>query len=132
MGRYTELARKYKVDEPQEGGRTSVGSNTYVNINNNLNKSEASPLENKPSRRTNLRTTNLTNLKAPASVDLSQQPYVAGSSVRCIHNTTPDRCAVCSGYARWLGSDEARLLRAQRDPDGVRREFWREAKGGPS
>ncbi len=130
MGRYTELARKYKEDEPQEEGRTSVGGNTYVNINNNLNKREASPPENKPSRRTNLRTTKFTNLNPPASVDLSQQPYASGSSVRCIHSMTPDRCAVCSGYVRWLRTDEARLARAQRDPEAARREFWHEVRGG--
>lgn len=42
---------------------------------------------------------------------------------RCIHETTPDECAACSGYAKWLIADEGRLRRARSDPEGVRREF---------
>lgn len=45
--------------------------------------------------------------------------------VPCIHGTTADRCAVCSGYARWLAADESRLRAAQSNPATVRREFWR-------
>jgi hypothetical protein len=36
---------------------------------------------------------------------------------------------VCSGYAKWLIADESRLCRAQRDPDGGRREFWLDVRG---
>ncbi len=131
MGRYTDLARKHKEEEPQREPRTPVGSNTYVNINSNPNKIEIPPSENKPTKRTNLRTTNLTNLKPPPSpVASSTRPTSDGAVVRCIHNTTPDKCAVCSGYARWLIADGARLARAQANPEAVRREFWREVKGG--
>jgi hypothetical protein len=49
---------------------------------------------------------------------------------RCIHGTTSDKCAVCSGYARWLITDEARIRRAEANPEAVRREFWREVRGG--
>jgi len=51
-------------------------------------------------------------------------------SVRCIHDLTQDQCAVCSGYVKWLIAAESRLQRAQRDPEGVRREFWRDVRGG--
>lgn len=57
------------------------------------------------------------------------RPYALNAVIRCIHNTTPDKCAVCNGYVRWLSADERRISRALRDPDSVRREFWREVKG---
>jgi hypothetical protein len=53
-----------------------------------------------------------------------------GASTRCIHGTTFDKCAVCSGYVRWLVGDEDRLRRAQANPETVRREFWRAVRGG--
>jgi hypothetical protein len=53
----------------------------------------------------------------------------AGDGVQCIHDLTEDECAVCSGYVKWLIADESRLHRAQRDPEGVRREFWRDVRG---
>ena len=89
---------------------------------------------------TNLRTTNLTNLSedevwiAPSPrprytnlIGKDTSPGVA--AVPCIHDTSADVCAVCSGYARWLIEDEGRLRRAQADPAGLRREFWRAAQG---
>ncbi len=53
----------------------------------------------------------------------------SGAAVRCIHDTTPDACQVCNGYARWLIADPDRLRRAQARPEEVRREFWRAAGG---
>jgi hypothetical protein len=43
---------------------------------------------------------------------------------------------VCSGYVRWLIADEARVGRAQNNPEAARREFWRaesaEDRQGPN
>ena len=58
------------------------------------------------------------------------RPPVVNTDVRCIHDTTSDKCAVCNGYARWLRADEDRLRRAQANPEGVRREFWQAVRGG--
>ncbi len=114
MGKYTSLARNLEESRPQvKGGNTRL-SNTNVKINTIEKTEQLSPVPPIKDTATPLR------------------GYAVNAVVRCIHNTTPDRCAVCSGYARWLGSNEARLLRAQRDPEAVRREFWREAKGGAS
>lgn len=95
-------------------------------------------------RVTRLRSTNLTNLTEGEEVwalvapdthrytSLSRKEGGAPVALRCIHDTNPDACGVCSGYARWLIADEGRLRRAQADPDGVRREFWRAVRGGAS
>lgn len=90
-------------------------------------------------RITNLRTTNLTNLPEeevwiatkpePRYTNLAREEAPPVAAVRCIHDMTPDTCAVCSGYARWLIEDERRLRRAQADSEGVRREFWRSVRG---
>ena len=81
-------------------------------------QSDASSIKDAPdrvaNRYTNLRTTNLTNLIEPAP---------------CIHETTADRCAVCSGFVRWLIADKDRMRRAETDPGAVRREFWRAVRG---
>ncbi len=144
MGKYTSLARKIEETKPQEGGSSPTDDILNVNINNiHSNRvsglDKATPARPKDTlqrslsvempqgnassgkqtrkvagnRTTNLRTTNLTNL-------------TESSSVRCIHGTTEERCAVCSGYVRWLIADEDRLRRAQSNPVAVRREFWRE------
>jgi hypothetical protein len=47
--------------------------------------------------------------------------------VPCVHRTTAEKCALCSGYVRWLIADESRILRARQSPEAVRREF-----GGPA
>ena len=49
-------------------------------------------------------------------------------AVDCIHGSTADKCAVCSGFVRWLIADEDRFTRGQSNPEVVRREFWREAR----
>jgi hypothetical protein len=90
-------------------------------------------------RVTNLRTTKLTNLlesgdeevwvAAPPRSRYTNLARQSGAAVRCIHDTTPDACAVCNGYARWLIADPDRLRRAQARPEEVRREYWRSARG---
>ena len=90
-------------------------------------------------RVTNLRTTKLTNLfesegeevwvAAPPRPRYTNLARQGGAVVRCIHDTTPDACAVCNGYARWLIADPDRLRRAQARPEEVRREFWRTVRG---
>jgi hypothetical protein len=112
MGKYTSLARNLEESRPQEKRVNARLSNTNVKINTIENTQRKLP---------------------PASVGDTAtplRPYAVNAVVRCIHSTTPDKCAVCSGYARWLGSDEARLSSAQRDPEAARREFWREVRGG--
>ncbi len=93
-------------------------------------------------RLTNLRTTKLTNLiggageevwvAAPPKPRYTNLARRSGAAVRCIHDTTPDACQVCNGYARWLIADPDRLRRAQARPEEVRREFWRSVRGGRS
>jgi hypothetical protein len=112
MGKYTNLARNLKKSKPQETRFNPGLSNTNVKINTIEKTIKASPVAPTAESATPLR------------------PYAVNAVVRCIHSTTPDKCAVCSGYVRWLGSDEARLSRAQRDPEAARREFWREVRGG--
>lgn len=74
---------------------------------------------------TNLRTTKITNLIDPTPPNLR----AGDPDVTCIHETTVDRCAVCSGFVRWVIADDARMNRAQVDPEAVRQEFWRAVKG---
>jgi len=138
MGKYTDLARVLD-DTPQRG--EGLDSDKSVNINN-INKAiDSNPVPRSSGEVTNLRTTNLTNLSEDEIwIATSPKPRytnligkeAAGSTVLCIHGTTRDACAVCSGYVRWLIADEGRLRRAQADPEGVRREFWRAIKGGVS
>jgi len=46
-------------------------------------------------------------------------------SARCLHGLAEDVCAVCSGYVRWLiAGGDARINRAFKDPEGMRREYW--------
>ncbi len=122
MGKYTNLARKFREDEPQEAQPASVGRNKSVNIYSKhdvVSKGQAAG-ESQPT--TNLRTTNLTNLIPPSSV----------ASLRCIHGMASDECAVCSGFVRWVVVDEDRFRRMQQDPEAARREFWRTVRGGAS
>jgi len=144
MGKYTSLARKEQEKEPQREVPTPTANILSVNIDNihsNRDSTISKPISDRPKDTlqgfspvemlqdvasglnhrgegceigaTNLRTTNLTNL----------------TEVPCIHGTTEDRCAVCSGYVRWLVADEGRLRAAQNNPEIVRREFWRSLKG---
>src|SRR4051812_46252144 len=111
MGKYTNLARKYRNEEPQVGREgADGGNNKYVNINSMYNNISPPSVDLLPESGTNLRTTNLTNL----------------TEVACVHGTTEDKCAVCTGYVRWLIADEDRLRRAQSNPETVRGEFWRQ------
>ncbi len=114
MGKYTSLARNLEESRPQEESSNPGLSN--INVKINTIEQTKNPLPVAPTEHT------ATRLRG----------YAVNAVVRCIHNTTPDRCAVCSGYVRWLSSDEERLSRAQRDPEATRREFWREVKGAPS
>jgi hypothetical protein len=144
MGKYTSLARKEQEKEPQRRVTTPTDNILSVNIDNmhsNRDSVISKPTSDRPKDThqvpppvemlqnvasgvnhdgegrdkgaTNLRTTNLTNLTA----------------VACIHGMTEDRCAVCSGYVRWLVAHEGRLRAAQNNPEIVRREFWQSLKG---
>jgi hypothetical protein len=98
MGKYTSLARKIEETEPQE---TFVGKGrTNYYKHSILIDIKGTPVPSSEGI-TNLRTTKLTNLIDPAP------------SVTCIHETAVDRCAVCSGFVRWLIADDARVYRAQ-------------------
>ncbi len=114
MGKYTSLARNFEENRPQKEVGNAPLSKNNIKINTIEETKKTSPVAPIGDTTTPLRS------------------YAVNAVVRCIHSTTPDRCAVCSGYVRWLGSDEARLLRAQRDLEAVRREFWREVRGGAS
>ncbi len=137
MGKYTDLARKY-LDGPQVEG--VVVYNKSVNINNIKKAISSNAGTLRSEGVTSLRPTTLTTLLPPEEeVWVAAEPdrcrYTnlyrkgEGASVRCIHDMPSDECAVCSGYARWLIEDEGRLRRAQADPEGVRREFWRTGRG---
>ncbi len=119
MGKYTSLARKAEETEPQKKVVVNNLDNVYKHsiLIDTANNTAATL----PDSDTNLRTTNLTNLTNQAA---------SPSVVRCIHRMASDECAVCSGYVRWLMADEGRLRRAQANPEGVRREFWRAVRGG--
>ena len=52
------------------------------------------------------------------------RPNAVNAVIRCIHRLTEEECAVCSGYVRWLITDEDRVLEAYRDPEGARRRYW--------
>src|SRR5215212_6267376 len=140
MGKYTDLARVLD-NTPQK--EEPVGNNKSVNINN-INKATSSNPVVRPTKEvTNLRTTNLTNLSGeevwvastpkPRYTNLiGKGSPPTGTAVSCIHGMAQDDCAVCSGYVCWLIADEGRLRRAHADPEGMRREFWRSVRGGPS
>jgi len=114
MGKYTNLVRKKEETKPQKKPLDTNFDNTYKHsILVETHSNAGTPF---PEGDTNLRTTNLTNLTLPAE---------GSSVVPCIHRLASDKCAVCSGYVRWLIEDEARVLRARHDPEAVRREFWR-------
>lgn len=118
MGKYTSLARRTGEREPQVFFVNNLSNNTYkhtIVVDTGSNASTPSS-----TRDTSLRTTNLTNLTKPA---------VGLSVVRCIHRLASDDCAVCSGYVRWLLTDEDRMRRVQAKPEAVRREFWRSVGG---
>ncbi len=109
MGKYTNLARKTEEPRPQEKHVPPSLYNTYKHSIEVVNK--VSPAAALPDPATPLR------------------GYAVNAVVRCIHRNTPDECAVCSGYVGWLIEDEARLRRAQANPEGTRREFWRSSRG---
>ncbi len=140
MGKYTDLARKH-FDGPQV--EEVVGNNKSVNINNINKATSSNSTAHRVEGGTSLRPTTLTTLteSEEEEVWVATEPdrrrytnlYREGARppVRCIHDTTSDECAVCSGYVRWLIEDEGRLRRAQADPESVRREFWA-VRGGAS
>ena len=111
MGKYTSLAHKYEEAELQERGGKATVSNASVKINT-INKETSSP-----------------TVPPPGEPGTPLRPYAVNAVIRCIHAKTSDTCAVCNGYARWLAADEGRISRAQRNPEGVRREFWRAVLG---
>ncbi len=112
MGKYTNLARKYAGDSPQEKGGRARLDNISVKMNT-----------------TNQETTN-PPVSPPAETGTPLRPYAVNAVVRCIHDNAPDACAVCSGYVRWLSAGgDGRVAEAQRDPEAARRAFWRSMKG---
>ncbi len=149
MGRYTDLARslrEQRAPDMEEGSTDDILNVNINNIHTNRENGVGTPIPPRPestlqgsssvkmpqggasgdkdaSRETdklatNLRTTNLTNLMKPAV------------GVRCIHGKAGEGCAVCNGYARWLIAGGAgRIEKARRNPEAVRREFWRAVIG---
>jgi hypothetical protein len=105
MGKYTSLAHKIRSREPgltEEGKRNKV----VKVVPDDANSGRVGRIE---STATTLRPTTLTTL-----------------SSRCIHELAEDRCAVCSGYVRWLiAGGDARLNQALKDPEGTRLEYWK-------
>ena len=152
MGKYTALARKYRDNRPQERGAASSINTFNVNMasiyssrDNTLSKptsdtpeqalegsfsvessqTYASCGEEVGEQGNELTNYEIKEFHVPNEFNPSSQRSEEGEVVSCIHGTTKDKCAVCSGYVRWLIADEERLRRAQSDSDGVRREFWR-------
>ena len=68
----------------------------------------------------------LKRLTPPAPV---YTPAPQDTVVQCIHRLASDECKVCSGYVRWLITDEDRLQRLQSNPEAIRREFWHSVRG---
>jgi hypothetical protein len=61
---------------------------------------------------------------------LRGRPYAVNAVSRCKHETEPEKCAVCSGYARWLiAGGDARLQKARHNTEAARRRYWREVRG---
>ncbi len=112
MGKYTSLARQLEEPRPQKKGVVTRIDNTYKH----------SIL---------IETTN-NSVDTPSDVATPLRPYAVNAVIRCIHRMASEECAVCSGYVRWLIADEGRLRRAQANPEGARREFWRAVNGGTS
>lgn len=113
MGKYIDLVRQVEELNPQEKDVDSSLDNT-----------------NKHSIVIDTMHTALAPVELPVDNVTRLRGYAVNAVVPCIHGTTADACAVCSGYARWLIADERRLTSAQRDPEAARREFWRSFKGG--
>jgi hypothetical protein len=107
MGKYTSLARNLE----EEVHNTEVSNNKSVKINNINNDTASYPV----------------GTLAPTDTPLRGNAVNAVNP--CIHKTTEDRCAVCSGYVRWLVADKERLRAAQAHPESTRREFWRQVWG---
>jgi hypothetical protein len=105
MGKYTSLARLREEPGPQKKDMLTPLDNTY--------------------KHSILIDTSNNSVDTPSDVATPLRPYAVNAVVRCIHGATEERCAVCSGYVRWLTADEERLSRAQNNPEAVRREFWR-------
>src|SRR5215210_6694506 len=103
MGKYTSLAHKIRSREP---GLTEGKRNKVVKVvPNDADSGSVGSIE---STATTLRPTTLTTFSA-----------------RCLHGLTEGGCAVCSGYVRWLiAGGDARVNRAFKDPEGMRREYW--------
>src|SRR5215203_2495475 len=108
MGKYTSLAHKYEEAELQERGGKATTSNNSVKINT-INKETSTP-----------------TVPPPVEPATPLRPYAVNAVIRCIYGKARDECAVCSGYARWLIAGGAgRIEKACRNPEAVRREFWR-------
>jgi hypothetical protein len=144
MVRYTELARRLREQEPQVGGSTSTTNILNVNIHSIHTGGDSE--KDKPSSARPEDT-----LEGSLPVDLAHSSTsgnendaleacehstpLRGDAVnavnRCIHELHPDRCAVCSGYARWLiAGGEKRMREAHNSPEGSRRLYWQLIEGG--
>jgi TubC N-terminal docking domain len=76
------------------------------------------------------RSTTLTTLSAGGEGTTPLRPYAVNAVNRCIHETEPERCAVCNGYARWLiAGGDARIDKARHNTEAARRRYWREVRG---
>jgi hypothetical protein len=128
-------------EHPADSGPTRLRPTTLTTLSRSYDIVPGAGAED-----TNLRTTNLTNLVEPGE-EYEERWHLLPQegkyralvrrfkeaeekrSVQCIHDLTQEDCAVCSGYVKWLIADESRLRRAQRDLEGVRREFWLDVRG---
>jgi|SRR5215208_1329890 hypothetical protein len=130
MGKYTSLARTLR-DEPEGAKpREDKGSpqkNKYVNIDNNDKGIGSNPPTESNRSVTTLRPTTLTTLILNEKDETGEKAPVV-----CIHNIEPERCAVCSGYVRWLIEDDARLSAARSNPEATRRRYQETIEGGAS
>jgi hypothetical protein len=118
VGKYTSLARALR-DEPEKRdfGKDKGDSqrNTNININKKDKRIDSNPSTNSRGSVTTLRPTTLTTL-IPIEKD-ERAPVV------CIHNMAPSKCALCSGYVRWLIEDDARISAAQNNPEATRQRY---------
>ena len=118
MGRYLDLARQ--TIEETLGALPSTSTNSKNDNTASYASQEAEPV--------------------PLIVDGSEKSAISErtselrsslAGERCIHKLPPDKCAVCSGYVRWLiAGGEPRLAEACRNPKVARHRYWRLRDGG--
>jgi hypothetical protein len=121
VGRYLDLARE--VVQKNEVGSFSSSNSPHKDSNISYRVQGESSIV---AGRDTCEKSEKSELSKEESVRNEEaQPHVV---TRCIHRATVDKCAVCSGYVRWLIADEDRLRVSQANPETARRMYWQEVR----